>query len=208
MTMRSLLAVVVVPVSSGSFHRSVTHSVSGTGPRPAPPLSSRSSCRGAFRAVPSSHGRVRRRVWARSTRRCPLHTMPLLLLPYTLSLVQTPTPTRAARPRRTPGRGRRKPLRAVEWMEMVVGQRIVSCCCRRVLPTALFRFANQIDRSVTLVLSGHRPRRLSLSLRHVGALFRSPHDHQGACGLECRVIRRVVACCTPSRCCRCLTLSV
>ena len=53
--------------------------------------------------------------------------MRLLLLPHTLSLVQTPTPTPTgeARPRQTPGRGRRKPLRAVEWMEMVVGQRIV-----------------------------------------------------------------------------------
>ena len=91
----------------------------------APPLSSRSSCRGAFRAVPSSPDRVRRRVWARSTRRRPLHTMRLLLLPHTLSLVQTPTSTGEARPRQTPGRGRRKPLRALEWMEMVVGQRIV-----------------------------------------------------------------------------------
>ena len=70
----------------------------------APPLSSRSSCRGAFRAVPSSPGRARHRAWARSTRRRPLHTMPLLLLPHTLSLVQTPTPTGAARPRRAPGR--------------------------------------------------------------------------------------------------------
>jgi len=48
-------------------------------------------------------------------RRRPLHIMLLLLLPHTLSLLQTLTPTAATRPRQTAGRGRRKPLRAVRW---------------------------------------------------------------------------------------------
>ena len=46
---------------------------------------------------------------------CTIANMPLLLLPHSLSPVQIPTPTVTARPRRTAGRGRRKPLRAVRW---------------------------------------------------------------------------------------------
>ena len=60
----------------------------------------------------------------------------------------------------------------------------------------LFRSANQIDRSVTHVLSGCRPRRLSPPSRHVAAGVGARLTYSVACGVECGVVGCAAACCT------------
>ena len=79
---------------------------------------------------------------------------------------------------------------------------------RRVPPTRLLRFANQVDRSVTQSLPGRGPRRHSPPPRHGGGLFASYHPFSVAYSVECGVVRCVAARRIHSRRCYCHSLSL
>ena len=84
---------------------------------PSPPLSPHPPCQRGLRVAATHSGVVRRRVWGRSVRHRPPHTLRSLSLPRTTRLSWIPPPTVKARPRRTPRKERRRPLRAVTWMD-------------------------------------------------------------------------------------------
>ena len=90
-----------------------------------------------------------------------------------------------------------------EWSEVIVG-----AVARRVPPSCLFCFANQIDRSVTHVLSGCGPRHLSPLSPHDGGPCGSCRSHSVEDDVESGVVRRVSSRCTLCRYCCCLTLSL
>ena len=84
----------------------------------------------------------------------------------------------------------------------------VGAVARRVPPSCLFCFANQIDRSVTHVLSGCGPRHLSPLSPHDGGPCGSCRSHSVEDDVESGVVRRVSSRCTLCRYCCCLTLSL